>query len=186
MRTTVAVVMTAGALVVGCFLLGYGYAEWWQEREPVHIEGLVWQFGNSYVSRRDVYYDRSPRRPVAYEALPLREHFGDWPYEAGIRVSYYSARLPARSREIGLEGLADLSPPFLTLRLYVEPDMGGSRDRHGMINVPARYVVSPGVEGYVFEAPNEWEAERMAKEIVWEVFEEKSGGIERFFKGGRG
>lgn len=175
------------ALAAGCFLLGYGYAEWWQPREFTQIEGLVWQFTNAYTLRRDVYYDRTPKPRAEYEVRPFGE-FADWPREASIRVSHYRERLPARSADIGLEGLADITPAFTTLAVHVEPGPWSdpaTRDTRGMIRQPAQYVLRWGNDAFLFRAANEWEAERTAKSIIWEIIQEFHGGDVEAFAGRR-
>jgi len=176
MRSAAAVVLTAAALAAGCFLAGYGYCRWWQEQTPVTIEGFVWRYDNSYTVRQDVYYGRTPTQPVDFEVLPLMGDLADWPLAGTIRLSYYRERLPARSCDIRLEGLVDILPAFASLLFRVDPFASASRDRHGMINVPAQYVVAYGDEGYVFLAENEYEAERMAKAVVWHIFQDRLGG----------
>jgi len=181
MRNTAAIIVTALALGAGCFLVGYGYCRWWQEQARVTIEGFVWRYDNSYTVRQDAYYDRTPKPPVDFDVLPLAEHFADWPLAGTIRVSYYRERLPARSSNIGLEDLVEISPAFASLLVRVDPLAADSRDRLGMINVPARYVVAYGGDGYTFLAANEYEAERTAKAVVWHIFQDRlEGDIGRF------
>jgi len=181
MRNTAALIVTAIALAAGCFLLGYGYCRWWQEQARVTVEGFVWRYDNSYTVRQDAYYDRTPKPHVAFEVLPLAEHFADWPLAGTIRVSYYRERLPARSANIGLEDLVEISPAFTSLLVRVDPLAAGSRDRLGMINVPAQYVIGYGTDGYAFVAANEYEAERAAKAVVWQIFQVRlDGDLQRF------
>jgi len=180
MRDTAAIIVTAVALAAGCLLLGYGYCRWWQEQAHVTIEGFVWRYDNSYAVRQDAYYDRTPKPPAAFDVSPLAEGFSDWPLAGTIRVSYYRERLPARSANIGLEGLMEISPAFTSLLVRVDPLAAGSRDGLGMINVPARYVIAYGGDGYAFLADNEYEAERTAKAVVWHIFQDRlEGDIER-------
>lgn len=176
MRTVLALIVTAVSLAAGCFLLGYGYAEWWRQRPPVSIEGLVWEFDNRYVQRRDAYYDRTAKDEPEFEVLPFDQAFGDWPAEATLRLSHYRVELPARTQDLGLEGLADLRPPATVFRLVVEPGAAALRDRHGMINVPARYAIELGRQGYTFRAANEWDAEQTAKAVVWWIIQTRFEG----------
>ena len=175
MKTTAALIVTAAALLAGGFLLGYGYSELWQEKEPVLVEGWVWRFSNGFVTRQDPYYGRSPMERVEYEVQPFNDRSG-WAEEGHVFVYRYSERLPARSREIGLEGLVSIQPAFISVVLFVDGEAAGNRDRHGMINAPATYLVALGGQGYVFAAPNEYEAEEKAKAILWPLLRERLGG----------
>lgn len=179
MRNVAVIIFTAVSLAVGCTLAGYGYSEWWRERPPVLIQGLVWEFRtqqNPYTPRRDVYYGRVPRPEVAVTVKAFDESFADWPQEATIRLLGYRERLPGRIDELGLERLAAVRPRVTVLKVYVEPEVAGSRDRHGMINIAARYVVTFGSKAYLFEAANEWEAEIAAKSVVERIIEDHYDG----------
>jgi hypothetical protein len=169
MRTLLALILTAASLAVGCFLLGYGTAEWWRRRPPVHIKGLVWDFSTAYEHCRDAYFDRVEKAPVPHEVHPFKEPFDQWPQEATARLSRYDLTLPARTADIGLEGLADIPPPFTIMPVYVDPEAAAQRDRRGAINVRARYALVIGRKAYVFVAATEWDAEAMAKAILWQL-----------------
>ncbi len=185
MKTVAALGVTAVALAAGGFLLGYGTSEWWAPKPEVHVEGFVWEFNNQFEIRRDVYWERTSQSvAVDVEVRPFDKRYAAWRHEAMIRLSHYRMKLPARARRIGLEYLAtEMAPRWTSILMYVEPDAPASRDRHGMINAPARYLISHGGDGYLFDAETEWEAERKAKGVVRRIFEEEFGGDVEAFAG---
>lgn len=182
MKTIAALVLTAATLAVGCFLLGYGYSEYWEQKPAVLIEGFVWLYTDSALNTtQDVYYGRVPWRTVEVAVMPHGGDFDDWAHVGTIQLSHYRKRLPARSRGIALETVVDVPPPFTSLRLRVEPGAAARCDKHGRVNVPARYAIAWGSDAYVFSAVNGYEAEEMAKAVVWRIFEERFGGdVDRF------
>lgn len=187
MRNVAVIIFTAVSLAVGCTLAGYAYSEWWRERPPVLIRGLVWEFRtlqNPYTPRRDVYYGRTAQADTAVTTEPFDARFADWSPEATIRLLGYRERLPGRMAALGLERLAAVKPKVTVLRVYVEPGVAGSRDRHGMINLAARYLVTFGKQAYLFEAGNEWEAEATAKGVVERIIEDHYGGSTEKLIGG--
>lgn len=167
-----AILLTAVSLAVGGALAGYGWARWWEPREPVVVEGLVWEYDNRYGARRDPYFEfLSPPEP---QAVPIAERwpgrFADWPQAGAVRMSYYRERLPARAGRISLDRVASIQPSQATLLVYVEPGAAGQRDRLGMINVPAEYVIVILGDAYAVRAENEYEAEAALKAILWRVW----------------
>lgn len=114
MRTVVAIIVTATALAVGCFLLGYAYCEWIENKPNMVIDR--WMLSREYIHPdtdvvlgfADEYDPAELDEYPAYDE-PLADFAGSdgglpdsekWSWACQLKLWHVVKTLPARSRDI--------------------------------------------------------------------------------------
>ena len=193
MKSVLALLVTAVALAVGFFFLGYGYSEWWEAKPLARVEGWMVHATDEVPIAGGARGQVFRKEEVVHEVAPgsaeeaalvskagvreLTELPPDWPRVGSIRFDYYCYdRLPGRARDMTQWNLYDIdwSQPagWIGYNLCVQPGVDTSQGLYA-ISKSARYVIdAPGLWGeqrsvHEFQAPDGREAMTLATDLAW-------------------